>query len=472
MNSDCRHLVRFGPVRGFNPAVARRGALRRGTPGRVLALVAALTFLDPLLAAPAQQPSFEAIVGALRHPDPSVRISAIRQLSEAGYPEAAAPLAAALADPDDRVQFEALDAERSLFMLEPVARRRRVGFVLEVREGSVGERSLLAGPLAVAPRAVPPELLSGLALALRDDNPRVRLEALYVFGIVAPIGGRSWQAPELRDGIAWTIEALRRGELPLQVAAVQVSARVLKGCGVSTVAALPDGTSSPCTAVGDALIEAINSREPSVRLASMQALGALRYPSAVQALTEQFAYYRRGEAAEAALEGLAGIGHVSSVPLFSGLLGRSEPAIRGRAIEGLARSGDRSQLAGVERVAGSERSEAVLLAAAYASQKLGTPSRPDRLVAALANPALRELAETYLIDLSASGGSALAECLRDPNPMTRAMVADILGFSNDAGVVPALEAARKDADAGASRAAERALARIRLAALQTAERPN
>ena len=94
------------------------------------------------------------------------------------------------------------------------------------------------------------------------------------------------------------------------------------------------------------------------------------------------------------------------------------------------------------------------------------------MVAALANPALRELAETYLIDLSASGGSALAECLRDPNPMMRAMVADILGFSNDAGVVPALEAARKDADAGASRAAERALARIRLAALQTAERPN
>jgi HEAT repeat protein len=463
MTSNCRRDNLRSLGRGLTPGRPRAGSCRRGWHGHVLALFTTITVLIPC-AASAQQPTFEAVVGNLRHPDPSERIKAIRQLSEAGHPEAIAPLAAVLTDPDDRVQFEAIDAERSLFTAEPVARKRRVGYVVEVRAPSVGERALAGGPLAVVPRAVPPEVLAGLAAAMRDENPRVRLEALYAFGIIAPLAGRAWQLPGLRDGVAWTIESLRRGQLPLQVAAAQVSARVLKDCGVTPIPASEGGNPSPCAAMGDALIEGMNSREAPVRLASMRALGQLRYPSAVQALTDQFAYYRHGEAAEAALEGLAGIAHASSMPLFGELLGRGEPAIRLLAIEGIGRSGDRSQLAGMERIAGSDKSETVRLGAAYASQKLGSPSRPDQLIAALGNPVLRGLAQMYLIDVSTAASSALVESLRDPNPVMRAMVADILGFSSDDDVVPALEAARKDADAGASRAAERALARIRLAA--------
>ena len=343
-------------------------------PGRArgLAVIACAGLaLGQAAAALAQPPSFETVVARLRDPDASGRIAAIRLLAEAGYPEAAAPVAALLADPDDRVQLEAIDAERLLFMLEPIVRKRRVGFVVEVRAESVGEQSLAAGPLAVVPRAVPPELLAGLTAVLRDDNPRVRLEALYVFGIIAPLAGPAWRVPQLGEALGWVVESLRRGQVPLQVAAARVSARVMKDCGVAAVPASADGSPSPCAAVGDSLVEAINSREATLRLASMRALGSLRYPFALQALTQQFAYYRRGEAAEAALEGLAGIAHPSSVPLFAELAAGGDPGIRRRAVEGLGRSGDRSQLAAVERVAASDRSPEVQLAAAFASQRLG-----------------------------------------------------------------------------------------------------
>jgi HEAT repeat protein len=238
----------------------------------------------------------------------------------------------------------------------------------------------------------------------------------------------------------------------------------MKDCGTAAVPASAGGSPSLCAAVGDSLVEAINSREATLRLASMQALGSLRYPFALQALTQQFGYYQRGEAAEAALEGLAGIAHPSSVPLFAELAAGGDPGIRRRAVEGLGRSGDRRQLAVVERVAASDRSPEVQLAAVFASQRLAGQARPGRLVAALANPALRALAQAYLVELSPSGASALAASLQDPDPATRAMVADVLGFSGDARVVPALEAAARDADAGAARAANRALARLRLAA--------
>jgi HEAT repeat protein len=105
----------------------------------------------------------------------------------------------------------------------------------------------------------------------------------------------------------------------------------------------------------------------------------------------------------------------------------------------------------------------VLLAASYALQRLGSTSHLDRLVAALATPAVRELAEMYLIDLSASAAPALAGFLKDSSPSKRAIVAEILGFSNDPSVVPSLEALVRDSDAGAAQAAGRALARIRLA---------
>ncbi len=201
-----------------------------------------------------------------------------------------------------------------------------------------------------------------------------------------------------------------------------------------------------CAEAGNALVEAMNSAEPQVRRAVMTALGRLRYANAAPALADQFGYYQRGPDAEAALEGLAGIGHDTSRDIFKRTLGNPDADMRRIAVEGLAVAGSRTDLPDLERLGQSERANAVLLALQYASLKLGAPFGPDRLM-----------------DLSPSMAPALAESLRNPDNETRMLVADVLGFSGDPRVIPALEAAAKDADSDAARAAQRAIDRIKLA---------
>lgn len=421
-----------------------------------LGLTAASLLLLLSAATLAAQYSFEEVAAGLKHQDPATRIRAIQILKESNYPEAAAPIAATLEDPDDRVQFEAIDAERALFMARPVALKRKVGFLIEVRSDA-GAQALAAGQLALLPRRVPREVLLGLAAAMRDTNPRVRLSAMDVFGLLAPLVGPE-AADATRGGIAWMLEALRRGDPPTQVAAATAAGRTLRNCG-----AAPDSSASLCAEVGDVLIDAMNSREPRLRRASMQALGQIRYAYAAQALADRLSYYQRGPDAEAALEGLAGIGHEASAWIFRRQLTSSSADMRRLAVEGLARGGRPDDLAELDTMGRGERSNSVLLALHYATLKLGAPSTPDQLVAALRDTSMRPLALQYLLDLSPSIGSRLVGSLQSQNPDTRALVADVLGFSADPDVVPALEAAAKDSDAEAALAARRAIERIGLA---------
>ena len=71
------------------------------------------------------------------------------------------------------------------------------------------------------------------------------------------------------------------------------------------------------TEASDALIKAINDSQADVRYAAMRALGAIHEVRAVNALTEQLAFYKKGEGAWSALDALAQIGLPASVPLFT-----------------------------------------------------------------------------------------------------------------------------------------------------------
>ena len=76
----------------------------------------------------------------------------------------------------------------------------------------------------------------------------------------------------------------------------------------------------------------------------MRALGDIRETRAISALTDQLAFYGKGEGAWVALDALARIAHASTAPLFQVRLGDKDPYIRRAAAEGLARLGDQSQL--------------------------------------------------------------------------------------------------------------------------------
>jgi HEAT repeat protein len=195
----------------------------------------------------------------------------------------------------------------------------------------------------------------------------------------------------------------------------------------------------------------------------MQALGALRYPNSVQALSDQFSYRQRGIDAMAALEALARIGHPTSITIFEELLASSNADMRRLAVEGLASIGNREVLPRLQQMAQTERSNGVLLALHYASAKLdGADASLQPLIAALGNPARRSRVLGYLLDLSMSMGPALAESLKDPSPDVRRLVADVLGFSRSASVIPLLEAAAKDSDPDVAAAARQAIERLKL----------
>ena len=394
---------------------------RQSTVGVIALLLYVLLAFRP--AAFAQQYTFEEVASGLKHKDVATRLRAIQILRDADYAEAAGPIAETIEDSDDRVQLAAIEAERALFTTRVVPRRKKIGFVVEVRTVAGGDAAA-AGQLALKARRVPTQLLSSLAVALRDSNPRVRAEAINLAALIGPYACH---------------------EMRLKTDAGDV------------------GDARACTNIGNALIDNINSREPLLRRAAMQALGQLRYPNAVQALSDQLSYRQKGLDGMAALEGLAGIGHPTSVSIFEGLLTSRNPDIRRLAVEGLARTGNREMLSTLQEMGQGEQSNDVLLALHYANIKLGAnESSLQQIVAGLGDASRRPLVLGYLLDLSTAMAPAIAEALTDQNEDVRRLVADVLGFSGNTGVLPSLEAAAKDPEPDVAAAAQQAIERLKL----------
>jgi HEAT repeat protein len=390
-------------------------------------------------AASAQQLRFDDVVRNLQNPDPKAREAAIRLLRDAKYPEAMAPMAALVNDPIDEIQLEAIDAELSFFLPDQdVKAKKMIGHVIEQRKSAVAMAAFDLGPLVVWPRAAPPELVSALLQAVDSKNPKVRLEAIYAVGIVAMPPLTSLDGERTQR----LIKALDHFDPAVRTGA----ARVIGRLKVATA--------------GDALIKAVNDSQADVRYSAMRALGAIRDQSAVQALTEQFAFYKKGEGAASALDALAHIAAPPSVPLFKERLQDKDPNIRRAAIEGLGRTGDLSSLDALEKTIGTDDSAMVRMACAFALQKLGR-NYVGRLADMMTSPKAAEQGAAYLVELGPSTALAVIPRLQDPEPVMRESIADALGGIGGPEAVPALQAAAaKDPTGAGAIAAKRAIARI------------
>jgi HEAT repeat protein len=399
----------------------------------------------------AAQTSFQEVTRDLKSPDASVRVRAAQQLQATGFEEAVLPLVPLLNDPKDEVQVAAIAAELNLFLAEPVVPRRRVGFVVEVRNAIAAEAAFTAGPFALGPRQVPAEVLAALRLAARDDNPRVALEALYAFGVLAaqPSGAARRElvrasGPEIAPLVGVSDPAQR-------YAAARVVGRVF--------AKRPEDEPIEET-VGDALITALNDDDRAVKGAAMQALGLMRYERGLQALTDLYTYYGTSQSAEAALDALAWIAHPSSAEVFTAALSGKSSALRVLAIEGLARIGDASKLPAIQAAVDADRNDAVALAGVYASAQLAN-QRIDRIADALIRARLRPQARQYLIELLPGRVSSVTTHLQDPDARLRLDVVELLGVSADPAALPLVEPLLRDRDPQVARAAERAFARLK-----------
>ena len=384
--------------------------------------------------ASAQQLRFDDVVRNLRNPDPKARLSAVHLLRDAKYPEAIVPMAALVLDPIDEIQLEAIAAELGFFLEQDVKSKRMVGFVLEQRKSAIARAAFDLGPYAVWPRAVPPELVTALLQAVDDDSAKVRLEAIYATGVIG-------RAPLTADQVGRLAKALDHYDPGVRAGAAHVIARLR------------------VAETGDALIKAVNDSQAAVRYAAMRALGAIRDPRAVGALSEQLAYYKKGEGAWSALDALARIASPASVPLFRERLQDKDPYIRRAAAEGVGRTGDTESIAVLERAATIDDSVMVRLATVFALQKLGR-NYGARIVDLMSSAKVIPQAQEYLVELGPSMSATLLPRLQEPDADIREAVADVLGLVGDASAVPALEAAAKDRDASVASAAKRAILRL------------
>lgn len=399
-----------------------------------LALLIAIASATP---GAAQQLRFDDVIRNLRNPDPNARIDALRLLREARYPDAIGPIAALVNDPLDAIQLEAIGAELSFFMAEDVSAKKRFAFLVEKRGAGNAAAAFDAGPLVLWPRRAPQEVISGLLKAADDENARVRIEAIYALGVIArePFPGQF-------DGAL--IKVLDHYDPAMRAAAADVIGRLR------------------VKSAGNALITAVNDSKAPVRHAAMRALGFLRHEPAVVALTEQLKFYGRGEGAWAALDALARIGSRASVPVFKSRLTDKDPFMRRAAAEGIARSGDASEIGALEVAIGTDSSEMARAAMAFALQKSGR-NYIARLVESMDSAKMAPQVADYLIELGPSIVPALVSHLQEPDEAIRGNVALVLGAIGGDAALAALQTLTKDRDRDVARAATRAIERIKAA---------
>ncbi len=300
---------------------------------------------------------------------------------------------------DARLQIESIHAVLRGYLAEETPGGR----------GGLAEGAFGYGPIATFPRPVPSALAAALIGASQDDDGRVRREALFTLGTIAA---------SLTPEEAASLAALLKHDDPgTREAAAAVAGRLrLKSAA-------------------DAVIEAINDRDARVKAAAMRAIGQIADRRAVQALTDQLAHYKRGDLALAALDGLAGLGHGSSVPSFEVALRDREAAVRRLAAEGLGRSGSAASARALDAALAKEREPFAQLAIAFALSRLGQPLQ-HRLVEALRVPRTAPQAFAYLLELEPDSRKTLEPLLRDPDERLRTLASRALERMKVASAVP------------------------------------
>jgi HEAT repeat protein len=386
--------------------------------------------------APSQAPSpqWQDVIRNLRHPDAKVRLAAVEQLGNAAYTATADYVAPLVTDPDDRVQFAAIDAELTFFLIEPVSDRRVFGGGARSR----AQEAFDAGPLVRAAAPVPLVVIDNLITAMRDENPRVRFDAVHALGAIAEPPVPAAQAAGLIDGLDHYDPIIRTA-----------AARVIGRLRV--------------TEAGDKLIAALNDSNRLVRRYAAEALGQIRDQRAVQSLTELAEYYRRDELGSAMIAGLAGIAHASSRDLFRSRIADPDAGVRRACAEGLGRLRDRESLDLLTPLVAKDPSAAVRLAGSFAVGLLDQ-SQAHVIAGGLASAETAPQAAGYLIELGRAAVPGIQAALGVAKETGyRANLLHVLGFVGTASDIGVAEPLTKDKDERVSRAAMDAIARMRRA---------
>lgn len=398
----------------------------------VRTLVAAAAGLLLSVASPAAQPQWVDVIRNLRNPKPETRLDSLQKLESAAYVGAVEPVAELITDPDDRVQAAAIDAELTFFLTERVAGSRGLA-------GGGKSRAQVAfdtGPLVRGAGIAPPLLISRLIAAIRDENARIRFDAVHALGFIgeAPLGASESRAlaleldhydPIIRAATARVIGRLRAAE------------------------------------AGDKLIAGLSDSNALVRLYAIESLGWLRHERAAAALRD-LVTRGRGEEPAMALFALARMASPEDRERFRQRLADKSPAMRRSALEGIARVSDRDSLEAAKKMAASDSSASVKLAGAFAVQLLGGDVQTHTIASTLVVDDLAAQAREYLFELGRTAVPGIESVLKvATDSRHRADLIQAVGYVGTLDDVPLLEPFLRDRDERVSRAAGHAIARLR-----------
>jgi HEAT repeat protein len=377
------------------------------------------------------QASWQDVLRNLRHPDPLIRLKSTQQLGAAGYVAAAEPVAALVLDPDDRVQAAAIDAELGFFLIDRVSSVRSLGFGSK----SPAQGAFEAGPLLRGAPPAPAVVIDRLITAMRDENARIRFDAVHALGAIAEAPLPPAQAKAL-------VEELDHYDPIIRAATARVLARLRVAEGA------------------EKLLAAMADSNAVVRQFAMEALGVIREDRAVPSMLDLLSR-GKGDVPAQALLALARLGHAPSRDEFRTRLTDRNSDMRRAAAEGLGRLGDRESLEALRGLQETDRAEDVKLAAAFAVDRLGDPQ--THVLAA--HMILRDYgaqARDYLLEIgrpALSGVRATLDVAKDSHH--RADLVHLIGFVGTRDEIGWVESFLGDRDERVRRAAADAIARLK-----------
>jgi HEAT repeat protein len=383
----------------------------------------------------AAQSQWQDVIRNLRHPRLETRLDAVERLGRAGYVQAAEPVAALLADPDDRVQLAALDAELAFFAIDRPAPGRFLGVG---NSRSPAQQAFEAGPVLRAAAPAPPALIDRLIQAMRDDNPRVRFDAVHLVGFIGEPPLPAAQARALGDELDHYDPVIR-----------MATARALGRLRAAEAS--------------DKLLAALDDSNALVRRYAIEALGRIRERRALASLRDLATAPgrdRRNDLADVAQLAIARIAAADDRGLFREWLPSAAPATRRAAIEGLGRLQDRESQPAIDAAARTDRSAIVRLAALFALDRLGQPQ--SQVIASMTGLKDEgEQAREYLFELGAAAIPGIQSALQSATGSQRADLVQIVGYTGGADQIAVIEPFLTDRDRRVVRAATEAVARLR-----------
>jgi HEAT repeat protein len=378
------------------------------------------------------QTTWQDVIRNLRHPDPAVRLKSTQQLGAAGYVAAAEAVAELILDPDDRVQAAAIEAELGFFTLERLDSVRILGFG---GSKSPAQQAFEAGPLLRTASPAPAAIVDRLITAIRDENARIRFDAVHALGAIA-------EPPLPPAQIKALAAELDHYDPIVRAATARVLARLRAGDAA------------------DQLLAGLADSNDLVRQFCLEALGVIREGRAVAPIFDLLAR-GRGDVPSHALLALARIGQASSLEEFRRRLSDRQPAMRRAAAEGLGRLSDRESIDALKGLATTDRAPAVRLAAAFAVDRLGD-SQTHVLAAHMILENEGAQARDYLLEIgrpALAGVRAALDAATDSRH--RRDLVHLVGFIGAREEMSWLETLLQDRDERVRRAAGDAIERLK-----------